>query len=154
MSDEMPDITAEDALDVAQRALKKANRVDELEERVRELEEETAALNLRLSELDEERDYTELSRDDKIGIVREELFRRATEGRGRTMDYTDVRDAVFDGEPSPAHCYDLMNWAADADGFEFRESDKKNDHLVVDPTKARRSSAFYSAKKDVAEGAV
>lgn len=146
MSDES-EIQPEDVLKVAQRALAKANENADLRETVAEIKTELTAMNLRLSEFDEDRPYRDLSRDDKIGIVREEAFNRAVDGRGRTLDYSDIRDGVFDGMPSPSYCYDLMDWAAQARGFEHRNPPNGNEHLYVDPSEARRGFAFYSAKK-------
>lgn len=107
-----PDVSPEDALQVAQRALGKVN---ELDSRSEDLEEDLTAATLRLSEFDEDREYDQLTRDDKIGMVREHGFRRAMDSGGRAaLDYDDIRWEVFDGGPSPAHCYDLMKWASDA----------------------------------------
>lgn len=153
-----PDVRPEDALQVAQRALAKANELErgasELESRLDDALEKLVGMELRLSAFDEDRAYDELTRDDKIGMVREAAFNRAVEGRGRTLDYSDIRDIVFDGEPSPAHCYDLMKWAAQARGFEHKTTASRNEHLYVDPDEAQRGYAFYSAKKDASEGAV
>jgi len=153
MPDEDVEVRPEDALQVAQRALAKANRIEELDDRLTNLEEELAAVNLRLSEFDEDREYEDLTRDDKVGLVREYAYRRAEDGNGRTLDYSDIREKVFDGEPSPAHCYDLMEWAARARGFEHRNPTHGNEVLYVDPDRAREGFAVYSAKKDSVRGA-
>lgn len=147
MSEDGVDVTAEDALQVAQRALTKANRVDGLEERVDELENDLAGMALRLSAIEEDRPYDGLTLNEKIGMVREELFNQATDGRGRTMEYSDVRDIVFDGMPSGKHCYKLMRLAADAQGFRFRDPENGNKRLVVDPEEAKRTWAFCSENK-------
>lgn len=147
MSEDDFEVTAEDVLEVAQRALAKANRVDDLEERVDELENDLTGMALRLSAIDDERPYDALTRDEKVGMVREELFEQAIDGRGRTMDYSDVRDIVFDGIPSADHCYKLMRLAADAQGFRFQDPENGNKRLAVDPDEARRGWAFSSAKK-------
>lgn len=158
MSDDTPDVRPEDALQVAQRALARCSefegRLTEAERLLADLEEDLTAVRLRTSAFDEDRPYRDLSRDDKIGIVREELFQQAVDGRGRTMDYSDIRNAVFDGKPSPSHCYDLMEWAAEARGFGHKIPARGNEHLYVDPDEAKRSYAFYSAKKPVSEGGV
>lgn len=145
MSD--PDVRPEDALQVAQRALAKANRLDELEERIRELEEDQAKMNLRLSAVDGDRPYDDLNRHEKIGMVREYCFERATSDRGRTFYYDDIREGCFDGEPYPKTCYDLMKWAAEAEGFEYQEPKNGQYRLVVHPDVTRQKWAFYSVNK-------
>lgn len=153
--DDDVEVRPEDALQVAQRALAKAKRVDEVEEQLDDLQNDLTSVKLRLSSYDEDRSYDDLSRDDKIGMVREELFDRAIDGRGRSMDYTDVRDVVFDGEPSNDHCYKLMRLAAEARGFELQDPNNGNRRLLVDPADARRGWAFSSATKTVeGEGGV
>ena len=157
MTDDQPDVRPEDALQVAQRALAKVNdqedRIEQLEAELDDAVEDLTDAMLRLSALDEDREYDHFTRDDKIGKVREYGFDRATAGHGRTkLDYSDIQWGVFDGEPSPAHCYDLMKWAASARGFEHREPESGNEHLAVNAEEAKRGAAFYSAKKDAAEG--
>lgn len=149
MSD--PDVQPEDALQVAQRALAKVGELEDDLDQLRSDHEETAEeltrVSLRLSEIDEERDYEALSRDEKVGQVREHLFKKATSGAGRaTLDYSDVRWEVFDGEPGAAHCYDLMELAADHRGFEVREPDGGNRQLAVDAEAAKRGVAFFAKK--------
>lgn len=141
---DQPEVEPEEALHVAQRALVKANRVDDLEKRLAEAEDDLAQLSLRLSSFDEDRDYGALSRDDKIGRVREYGFERATDDRGRVFDVNDIREGLFDGLASRDHCYDLMRWAAEARGFEYKEPSGRNNCLVVDPAEARRG-VLYSA---------
>lgn len=153
MTDDQPAVRPEDALQVAQRALAKVNELEAVEDRVDDLEEELAAVSLRISEFDEDRDYDQLTRDDKVGKVREYGFRRAVDGHGRTqLDYNDIKWSVFHGEPSPSHCYTLMELAASARGFEHCDPSEGNEHLAVDADQAKRGAAFYSAKKDSAEG--
>ena len=93
MSDDAPDVTAKDALAVAQRALAKANEIEELRERLDELEDELTAHRVRLAEHDEDRPYDALTRDDKIGMIREHVLRKALDsGRpGATLDWQKMR---------------------------------------------------------------
>lgn len=162
----MSDITPEDALQVAQRALSKANGLErDLDDAVEETEalrEDLAAARLRLSEHDEDRAYDQLQREDRIGIVREHAFGRAADaGSNRAaLDYKDIKYGAFDGEPSPSYCYDLMRWACgfDADvhddldagvrGFAIRNPDGGNLELIVDATRAKAERDLLSAKKD------
>jgi hypothetical protein len=146
MSEE--DVSARDALAIAQRALAKANRVDELEGEIEQLREDVTSLELRLSEHDDDRDYAELTRDDKVGMVREHAFQKASRGSGvAALDYDDIMWEVFGGEPSADHCYTLMKLAADVRGFEVKTPASGNRSLTVDAKEAKRGAVFSSANK-------
>lgn len=157
--DDRPEVSPRDAVEIAQRALAKANDLerdlDQLHDDYEDVVEDLTAVRLRLSEFDEDRAYDDLTRDDKIGMVREHAFRKAADGAGRIrLDYDDIRWEVFDGGPSPSHCYDLMKWAEQARGFEHKTPSNGNEHLLCDAREAKRSAAFYSAKKDSTGGVV
>jgi hypothetical protein len=152
----MSDVDPKDALQVAQRALAKANDLEEELEELRSAHqdavEQLTKHELRLSEQDEDRDYDTLDRDTKIGMVREHAFDRAVDSGGRTtIDYNDVKWSVFDGEPGAAHCYNLMEWAAEAEGFRVRDPENGNRHLAVDADRAKSSRSVFSQKKDARE---
>jgi len=159
MSEDGPDVRPEDAVRVAQRALAKVN---DLEGRVDELEETVTAAELRLSELDEDRSYEALSLDEKIGIVREHAFEKATDRGGRTtLDYDDIMWEIFDGNPGTKHCYKLIRRAAGLDdektgseipGFRARDPDGGVYHLAVDAEEAKRGAAFFPENKTGSEG--
>lgn len=151
MSDQ-PDVRPEDALQVAQRALAKANELErdlrDLEDEHDETAEELAALQLRYSEVEEDRDYDPADQEGNVGRVREHAFRKAADGHGRaSLDYDDVMWGVFDGQPSADYCYKLMRLAANAPGFEFREN-RRPKILAVNAQEARTGAAFSSAKKN------
>ena len=147
------DVSARDALAIAQRALGKANRVDELEDEIEGLREDITALELRLSEFDDDRSYDELTRDDKVGLVREHAFEKAARGSGvAALDYDDIMWEVFDGEPSADHCYTLMNLAASVRGFDVKTPSSGNRSLTVDSQEAKRGAVFSSANKTTLEG--
>lgn len=154
MSDE-PDVTPRDALAIAQRALAKANGVEDDLQAVDDLAERVAQLELRLSALDEDREYAALSVDEKIGQVREHAFEKATGTTGKAaLDYNAIKWEVFGGEPSADHCYTLMERAADIDGFAVKTPPSGNRSLVCDATAAKRGAVFSSANKDApTEGA-
>ena len=164
MSDE-PDVTPQDALAVAQRALSKANDLEQLEQDVEDLRDEVTELKLRLSEHDDNTDYRDLTLDDKIGMVREYAFRKAQSAGGLAkLDYDDIMWSVFDGEPGTKHCYKLMRRAAGtaedeqsdindgAVGFVVRDPSDGNRHLAVDADRAKRSAAFSPRTKPASEG--
>jgi len=168
----MSDVDAEDALQVAQRALSKVLELEEdltdAHERLDEQEEKLTEQALRLSEHDEERSYDSLTRDDRIGIVREHAFARASDAGGRAaLDYKDIKYGAFDGEPSASYCYDLMRLAcgtgdrahndmsAGVEGFRVRNPDGGNRELIVNAKRAKAARDLLSAKKDrAAQGGI
>lgn len=65
------------------------------------------------------KDYADLSRSEKGRGLRIALAREATRNDGRyRFDAEEIRRDVFDGQPSEGHARDLMDLAADAEGFE------------------------------------
>jgi len=147
--EDLPDVTPRDAIQIAQRALAKANRVDDLQERVDELEDQVTELELRQSGRDQDREYASLSLDEKIGMVREHAFKKATSTNGYAkVDYNGVRWEVFDSDPSTKHCYKLLRLAAEGvEGFEYCDPDGESKHLRVDATAAKRNVAFFQENK-------
>jgi len=158
MSDEDVEVTVEDVKAIAQRALAKVNeqerRIDELEEALEDAKTDLTQYSLRLSEYDDDRSYNQYSRHDKVGLVREHAFRKATSGTGHArLDYNDIQWEVFNGEPSADHCYTLMRLAADVSGFEYRSPSSGNRHLAVDADEARTEApGFSSANKTTSDG--
>jgi len=151
--EDLPDVTPRDAIQIAQRALAKANRVDDLQERVDELEDQVTELELRQSGRDQDREYASLSLDEKIGMVREHAFKKATSTNGYAkVDYNGVRWEVFDSDPSTKHCYKLLRLAAEGvEGFEYCDPDGESKHLRVDATAAKRNAAFFQENNGGAE---
>lgn len=144
---DQPDVRPEDALQVAQRALAKANALEDENEQLRERIVELEARQSRSE------DYGALDRDEKVGMVREELVKRARAGHGKAaMDYDDVMWGVFDGDPSADHCYTLMQLAANAEGYDLREPDGSNREATVDLDAAKDALGFSHANKDSVEG--
>lgn len=157
-----PDVRAEDALQIAQRAMKKANEVDELRDEIDDLRDELAAVKLRLSEQNEDRSYDSLTLEEKVGMVREYGYQKASNGHGKaTLDYDDVMWGVFDGEPGTHLCYKLIRLGAgltddqktgsDVAGFTARDPDGDTYHLAVDADAAKRGVPFCSQKKTAGE---
>jgi len=152
-------VTPEDAVAIAQQALSKINELEgelaNAQDRIDHLAGRVVELEVDRERREEEREYEDLSRDEKIGKVRRYGFREAREnGGGINLEYNDIKRYVFDGQPSAMHCYDLMRWAANgqgtnsgADGFEYRESSSRTNHLHVDAAEARRWAAAYSKNK-------
>jgi hypothetical protein len=141
------------------------DRLGELEDIVEDLRDEVTELKLRVSERDENREYEDLTLDEKIGRVREHGFRKAQSMGGMAkLEYSDVMWEVFDGEPGSKHCYKLLRKAAGEDeveqsdinagaaGFVFRDPANGNQHLAVDAGLAKRSTAFSPRTKPASEG--
>jgi hypothetical protein len=151
MTNETPDVSARDALEIAQNALQQANDADQHDE-IQALQDRVTALELRTSEWADDREYSSLTLDEKVGLVREHAFNKATDGTGRaTLDYDDVMWEVFDGRPGTKHCYKLLRLAAQARGFEYTEASSPT-QLRVDATEARRGAAFFPENKTASEG--
>ena len=71
--------------------------------------------------------YDELSKAEKVHGLRIDLARRSVRNNGRwRLDANGVRNEVFSGHPSDSHSRQLMELAADANGFTVvRAYDKK-----------------------------
>jgi len=99
---------------------------DNLEDRVVELEDENRQLRERVAELEELVDpdpgnvaYEQLTKSQKIHRVRKALLETATRSNGvASMKYKEVM-ALFNNRPSPGHAYDLMEAAAEIDGYAY-----------------------------------
>jgi len=133
MSDNDIDITPEDALQVAQRALSKVNeqeeRIDAKDETIAELRDRVQALE---ASQPDQAEFDDLDRDTRVGAIREHIIKRAQEQGGRAaLDYNGIMWEVFDGEPSKGYCYKLMKLAAQGAGFDTNDPDEGNKRLVV-----------------------
>ena len=118
--------------------------------KMKRLGEENEQLRKRVAELEELVDpdpggtaYEQLTSDQKVHRIRVALLEQATCGNAPTMKYDDVR-WLFDGKPSAGHAYDLMERAANADGYVYEtgghgdgqkrirvEPDAVNDERIV-----------------------
>ena len=132
MSDDL-----EPLVDALRRQLKdRTRRVEDLEKRVAELEELVDPDPGGVA-------YEQLTSDQKVHRIRVALLEQASAGNAPTMKYDDVR-WLFDGKPSAGHAYDLMERAANADGYVYEtgghgdgqkrirvEPDAVNDERIV-----------------------
>lgn len=157
---------ADAALDLAQNALQ---RVAAAEDDLCEAERTIIELQNQLAELqatrpDRDREYNTLNREEKISIIQEELVERAKvrQNGKASIDYNDVK-ALFSKEyggcPSPGHTYDLIEDAAEQDGFSYDNAKRGQYQLVVDletlHESVRKGSAVFSlANKANTEGGV
>lgn len=95
-------------------------------DRVEELEHVVDVQAERLADLEQLVDpdpgsirYEQLSKEQKVYRVRKALVEDAARSGGTAaLHYDDVK-WLFDGHPSPGHCYDLMKRAAELDGFAY-----------------------------------
>ena len=93
------------------------NTVEELQDRVAELER---AVDPDPGSVE----YDQLTKEQKVFRVRKALATDAKRSNGRAaMKYKAVM-ALFNNRPSPGHAYDLMERAADADGFAYDTAGK------------------------------
>ena len=132
MSDDL-----EPLVDALRRQLKdRTRRVEDLEQRVAKLEELVDPDPGGVA-------YEQLTSDQKVHRIRVALLEQASAGNAPTMKYDDVR-WLFDGKPSAGHAYDLMERAANADGYVYEtgghgdgqkrirvEPDAVNDERIV-----------------------
>lgn len=125
-------------------------------DRLDELEAENERLRDRVAELEQYVDpdpghgsYDSLSKERKVFKVRKSLTQKAMDAaNGRAaLGYKDVY-WLFDGHPSYAHCYDLMERAAELDGFEYDTSDGSSNRLLVNLDAVNDEAVFHAAKKD------
>ncbi|RLM67655.1 hypothetical protein [Halorubrum sp. Atlit-26R] len=93
--------------------------VHEVVEENRRLREEVAELQELVDPDPGATEYQQLTKPQKVSRVRSALVEEAEKRGGRAaLHYDDVK-WLFDGHPSAGHCYDLMERAADMDGFAY-----------------------------------
>jgi len=99
--------------------------------------------------------YDQLSKDQKVNHLRQHLVDVGeAEANGKTsMQYREVK-ALFDGHPSPGHCYDLMRAAAALDGFQYDSNSGWNKRVRVDIEAVKDDRFFHAANKDRGSEAV
>lgn len=136
-----------------------AETVDDLRNEVSELRSENERLSYRIAELeaikpDRSTPYEELSREDRVGRVREELMMRADASATgcADLDYKDVMWSVFSGEPSVGYVYELMRHAAKSDGFSVNTPPTGNKRVTVDLGAVKEVSGLSHVNKDIKEG--
>lgn len=115
-----------DEVNVVQAAEIAVNRFNEMDERMAALEGATG-INI------ENAEYKNLSRAAKLKEIREKLKSKAEQNTNSkaAMDYNDVI-WLFDGHPSPGHASELVTKAGDSPGFNFQETEDRNNRVIVD----------------------
>jgi len=123
------------------------------------LREENERLRDRVAELEELVDpdpggtaYEQLTREQKIHRVRVALLEQATAGNAPVMKYTDVQ-WLFDGRPSPGHAYDLMELAAEAEGYVYETGGHGDGQkrIRVEPDAVNDERVIHAANKGMDE---
>lgn len=153
----MTDDAAEAALNIAKRNAERLvdaeqeigelnTEIDRLQNQLRLVRKDLAEVQLAVEDDRDEKAYHEFDRDGKVRFLREQAYSWARNRDGRAaLDYKDVRDGVFDGEPSPGHVYNLMEWAADHDGFVH---DDQDGHRLLVKTDAVEGAVFTGEQND------
>jgi len=130
---------------------------EDLEKRIVDLERENNELRRQLAEVQSQvnpnpasKEYDELTRDEKVHKVRRQLVEYAqSDHSGKSsMKYREIK-ALFDGYPSPGHCYDLMKHASRLDGFTYDENGEGNKRIRVDLEAVKDERCFHGANKAV-----
>lgn len=124
-------------------------RIDEIEE----LNDRVARIEAVVNASPENIAYQTLTRDRKVHIVRSKLVEIALNTNGSAaLDYNEVTK-LFDGHPSPGHAYDLMEWAADLEGFDYDKNPDGNDRVIVRTDAVNDLAMFRTANKEGVEEA-
>lgn len=94
-------------------------------------------------------DYEQMTKKDKVRLIQQHLVEEAdgTANGKAAMKYNDVK-WLFNGQPSPGHCYDLMALAGDESGFDYEEfgGDRTN-RITVNLGRVNNVAAFHAANK-------
>jgi len=126
-------------------------------DRIQDLERENNELRRQLAEVQSEvnpdpgsKAYSELTRDEKVHRVRRQLvdYAQSDHSGKASMKYREIK-ALFDGQPSPGHCYDLMRLAGELDGFTYDENGDGNKRIRVDVEAVKDERCFHGANKAV-----
>lgn len=90
--------------------------LEEMTARMEQLEAKTDALEERAPE-PSKKQYEDMDRSDKATVVQSKLRKEAESTTGAAKaGYKDII-RMFDGHPSPGHAYDIMETAAEGEGF-------------------------------------
>lgn len=105
-------------VETAHRAIE---NIDELGQRIDDLEADIQSVEERVAEPGQ-MEYTQMGKAEKATVVRSKLKREAEATSGRSAaEYKDII-RMFDGQPSAGHAYNLMDAAAQVDGYAVGKS--------------------------------
>lgn len=133
-------------------------RLDSMYEWVEELERSNSELTRQVDELHElvnpdpgSVEYDQLTKAQKVRRIRETLVDNAGKRGVSQLKYKEVM-MLFDGHPSPGHCYDLMERAAEAEGFAYDKAGQGDgDKRVRVKTDDVNDETLFHAANNAAE---
>jgi hypothetical protein len=117
-NDDTGNVIRDDIDRMAQERARDRARISELEQIVENLQAQIEVLQERAPSL-EQQQYDRMDREDKATVVRSKLKQEADATNGTAaVAYKDVV-RMFDGQPSAGHAYDIMDTAAQKEGFDI-----------------------------------
>lgn len=130
------------------------SRLDALNDTVERLENLVDEQAERIAELETLVDpdpgstpYEQLTKDQKVNQVRGHLVNVADASNGKaSLQYREIK-TLFNGHPSPGHCYDLMRAAATIDGFQYDSNGNGNKRIRVNTGAVKDDACFHAANK-------
>jgi len=135
----------DDDADVFEAVDAAAERIDDLSERVAELEQ--------VVDPDPgSQEYEQMTKAQKVHRIRVALLEQADNGKIPSMKYKDVL-WLFDGHPSAGHVYDLMERAADADGYHYDTNQNDEKRIRVEPDGVNDESIVHAVNNGQQETA-
>lgn len=126
-------------------------QIDERETRIKELEDRVAELEQLVDPDPGATTYDQLTKEQKVAKLRKTLLRNAmNQGGASTMKYKAVM-SLFNGHPSPGHCYDLMERAGEMDGYTYETGGhgKGQKRIRVDADAVKDDGLIHAVKKEV-----
>ncbi|WP_224450552.1 hypothetical protein [Haloprofundus salilacus] len=122
------------------------DHIDELEAENERLSERLAELEQLVSPHPESVTYGQLTRSQKVHRIRNKLVDDAASRQTKKsqMVYKDVK-WLFDGHPSPGHCYDLMRLAGELEGFSYETGDNRSNRVIVNLAAVNDETLIHAA---------
>lgn len=121
--------------------------VDAAAERMNDLSERVAELEQVVDPDPGSQDYQQMTKAQKVHRLRVALLEQADDGKIPSMKYKDVL-WLFDGHPSAGHCYDLMERAAEADGYYYDTNEGGEKRVRVKPDGVNDESLVHAVNND------
>lgn len=90
--------------------------------------------------------YEQMDKHQRVSKLRRHLLKEArSSDNGKTsVNYKQVK-WFFENKPSDGYCYELMEIAADDDGFSYNKfDDDRSNRLEVDPSSVKTSGSFHT----------